>query len=120
MSKSNRGQATVELALTLPILCLVLLGVVQVAVIVADSLGVHLASRSAARAASVSAAPPGAGVDAANGAVGLSPLNVSIRSSPTMVTARVTFVDHTTVPLIGLFIPDVTVSATTVMALEPP
>ena len=38
----DRGQATVELALALPVLLVVLLGVVQVAVVVRDRLAVQL------------------------------------------------------------------------------
>ena len=52
-SRGERGQATVELALCLPMLCLLLLGVVQVAVVVRDHLAVQVAAREAARAAAV-------------------------------------------------------------------
>ena len=48
---ADRGQATVELALALPMVCLLLLAMVQVAVIGRDQLAVQLAAREAARAA---------------------------------------------------------------------
>ena len=51
--RRDRGQATVELALALPLLCVLLLAVVQVAVVARDQLAVQLAAREAARAASV-------------------------------------------------------------------
>lgn len=45
---ADRGQATVELALALPMVCLLLLAMVQVAVIGRDQLAVQLAAREAA------------------------------------------------------------------------
>ena len=42
----DRGQATVELALAMPLLCTLLLGVVQVAVVARDRLAVQLAAGS--------------------------------------------------------------------------
>ena len=116
----DRGQATVELALCLPMLCLLLLGVVQVAVVVRDQLAVQLAAREAARAAAVAADPGGAGGASAVAAVSLRPLEVAVVSNGTAVTATVRFVDHTDVPLIGALLADITVSASATMQLEPP
>ncbi len=114
------GQATVELALCLPMLCVLLLGVVQVAVVVRDQLSVELAAREAARAAAVAADASGAGTSAARAAVRLAPLDVRISTGDATVTATVRYVDHTDVPLIGMLLPDVTVSADVTMRLEPP
>jgi Flp pilus assembly protein TadG len=114
------GQATVELALCLPMLCVLLLGVVQVAVVVRDQLAVELAAREAARAAAVAADATGAGTSAAHTAVRLEPLDVRITTAGATVTAAVRYVDHTDVPLIGMLLPDVTVSASATMQLEPP
>ena len=58
----QRGQATVELALALPLVCLLLLAVLQVAVVARDRLAVEHAARAAARAAAVSADPVTFGV----------------------------------------------------------
>jgi Flp pilus assembly protein TadG len=118
--RGDRGQATVELALCLPMLCLLLLGVVQVAVVVRDQLAVQLAARESARAAAVAVNAAAAGGAAANGAVSLRPLDVSIGSGATTVTATVRYVEHTDVPLIGMLLPDLTVSASATMQLEPP
>jgi Flp pilus assembly protein TadG len=49
----ERGQATVELALVLPIVALLLLALVQVAVVARDQVLVAHAAREAARAAAV-------------------------------------------------------------------
>jgi Flp pilus assembly protein TadG len=118
--RRDRGQATVELALGLPLLCLMLLGVVQVAVIARDQLAVQSAAREAARAASVSADAAGAGSSAARRAVGLGPLAVRITEAGGTVTARVTYRDPTDVPMVGWMLPDVAVAAAVTMAVEPP
>jgi Flp pilus assembly protein TadG len=115
----DRGQATVELALALPLVCLLLFGIVQVAVIGRDQLAVQLAAREAARAAAVSTDPE-AGTTAARRAVTLQPLLVAIIDNGATVTATVRFTDHTDVPLIGALLPDIVLSATVTMAVEPP
>ncbi|HEY0519189.1 MAG TPA: TadE/TadG family type IV pilus assembly protein [Ilumatobacteraceae bacterium] len=116
----DNGQATVELALSLPLLCLFLLAIVQLVVIVRDQLAVELAAREAARAASVAASPSDAALAAAERSVALRPLNVSTALSGDTVTVTVGHVTDTDIPLIGALIPDVTVTATVTMALEPP
>lgn len=116
----DRGQAAVELALALPLVCVVLLGVVQVGVIVRDQLAVQAAAREGARAAAVAADP----VAAANAAIaarsGVHPLEVAVGGGGDRVTVVVRYVDHTDVPLIGALLPHVTVEAEVTMVLEPP
>ncbi len=116
----DRGQATVELALTLPLVCLLLFGIVQVAVLGRDQLAVQLAAREAARAAAVAADSVGAGATAAHRAVALRPLAVEISESAGTVTATVHYTDHTDVPLIGALLPDIVLTATVTMSVEPP
>jgi len=117
--RRDPGQATVELALALPLVCLLLFGIVQVAVLGRDQLAVQLAAREAARAA---AASPdlGVGSTAAHRAVAVRPLTVEISENGGTVTATVTYTDHTDVPLIGALLPDVVLTATVTMAVEPP
>ncbi len=117
--RRDRGQATVELALALPLLCTLLLGVVQVAVIGRDRLAVQLAAREAARAAVVSTDHDRAAV-AARSAIALTPMDVAVVERGGTVTVTVTYVDPTDVPLVGLLLPDVAVRATVAMAVEPP
>ena len=117
--RRDRGQATVELALALPLLCLLLLGVVQVAVVTRDRLAVQLAAREAARAAAAST-DPGRAVAAGTAAVSLAPLQVRVVERAGTVVATATYTDPTDVPLIGALLPDVTVTATVTMAVEPP
>lgn len=118
--RRDGGQATVELALSLPLLCLFLCGVVQVAVIARDQVAVQLAAREAARAAAVAADSRGEGIRAAERATTLRPLQVTITEAAGHVTATVTFTDSTSVALIGPLLPEVAITATVTMALEPP
>ena len=116
----DHGQAVVELALCLPVLFIFLLGIVQLVVIVRDQLAVQLAAREAARAAAVAAPSAASAESAAHRAVTLRPLNVATNSSDATVTVMVSHVTATDVPLIGALLPDVTVTATATMAMEPP
>jgi Flp pilus assembly protein TadG len=116
----DAGQATVELALSLPLLFMFLLGIVQLVVIVRDQLAVQLAAREAARAAAVAISSDAAAQAAADRAVSLRPLLVATRVAIDTVIVTVSHVTHTDVPLIGALLPDITVNATATMALEPP
>ncbi|HEX3089900.1 MAG TPA: TadE family protein [Ilumatobacteraceae bacterium] len=116
----DAGQATVELALSLPLLFMFLLGIVQLVVIVRDQLAVQLAAREAARAAAVAISSDAAAQAAADHAVSLRPLLVATRVAIDTVIVTVSHVTHTDVPLIGALLPDITVNATATMALEPP
>ncbi len=116
----DRGQATVELALALPFICLLLCAIVQVAVIGRAELAVQLAAREAARAAAVSADPAAAATAAAHQAVALRPLTVGVHEANGMVAATVRYTDGTDVPLIGALLPAVTLTATVTMHVEPP
>jgi Flp pilus assembly protein TadG len=119
-ARSDRGQATVELALCLPLLFMFLLGIVQLVVVVRDQLAVQLAAREGARAAAVAASSASAAQGAATHAVTLRPLSVTTNVSGSTVTVRVTHVTPTDVPMIGLLLPDITVTAEATMTLEPP
>jgi len=117
--RRDRGQATVELALGLPVLCVVLLMVVQVAVVAAHRLGVQLAAREAARAAAL-ADHGGAASSAAMAAVTLRPLQVEVYEHSGLVTVTVSYTDPTDVPLVGALLPAVRLSSRISMAIEPP
>jgi Flp pilus assembly protein TadG len=117
---SDDGQATVELTLALPLLCLFVLGMVQVAVIGRGQLAVQLAAHEAVRAAAVSADPATAAPNAAHHAISLRPLDVQIESDDTTITVTVSYVDHTDVAMAGGLLPDVTLQARATMAFEPP
>jgi Flp pilus assembly protein TadG len=116
----DRGQAAVELALALPVVVAVTLGLVQVLAVAADQLAVELAAREGARAAAVAADPSAAAANAARAAVPLDPLGVSATTAAGRVTVTVTYTSRTDVPLIGALIGDVELRADVTMAVEPP
>lgn len=109
-----------ELALVLPLVVLVLLGLVQVALVGRDQLVIELAAREAARAAAVSAAPAAAARAAAGRVTPLRPLDVAVSVSGDSVTVTVTHASATDVAMIGALVGDVDIRATATMALEPP
>lgn len=117
---NDKGQATVELALALPLLCVMVLGMVQVAVIGRSQLAVQLAAHEAVRAAAVSADPQAAATAAANHAVSLRPLDVQVASDEQTITVTVSYTDHTEVSIVGAVVSDVTLQASATMAFEPP
>jgi Flp pilus assembly protein TadG len=115
----DRGQATVELALATPVLCLLLLGIVQLAVVVRDQLAVVESARVAARAAAVSANPPAAAAGAVSNSAGLQ-MHIVTLVDASSVTVTVSATSITDIPLIGVLLPDVEVSGRATMLLEPP
>jgi len=121
---ASTGQATVELALALPLVMTLLLLIVQVALVGRDQVLVVHAAREAARAAAVQPNGDRAGPAAAAAAAGpLDPsrLDVDVADADgtaSSVRAHVRYRARTEVPLIGLLLPDVTLEATAVMRRE--
>lgn len=118
----DRGQSSVEVALLLPLVAVLLLAVVQVGLVVRDQVLVVHAAREAARAAAVDPAE-GAARDAAEAATALAParLDVSVtdRGDPgSRVAVAVTYASPTVVPLVGRLLGDVTVTARATMRVE--
>ena len=114
--RRDRGQATVELALALPVVAVALLLVVQVGLVVRAQILTVQAARDAARAAAVGepqAPSLPAGLDPAR-------LAVATTSEPAAGRVRVSvrYRQATDVPLVGAALPDVTVTATATMRLE--
>ncbi|MEL7156074.1 MAG: TadE/TadG family type IV pilus assembly protein, partial [Actinomycetota bacterium] len=119
-----RGQATVELALALPVVLLALLAVVQVGVVVHHRLLVANAAREGARAAAVDPTPEAARSGAV-GAGGLDPARLEVHLGPSAalstgdrVTVAVRYRSPTDVPLVGALLPDVTFSSAVTMRVE--
>ena len=116
------GQATVEVALLLPLLALLLLAVVQVGLVVRDQVLVTHAAREAARAAAVD---PQADVarEAAVEAVRLDPDRLSVELSGSTapggrLTVTVRYRTPTAVPLAVALIGDRTLVAEATMRVE--
>ena len=116
----DRGQATVEFAVVIPLVMMLTFGVIEVALVVRDQTAIELAAREGARAASVAADPVGAGARAARAATGLAPLDVDTVVDTHTVTVAVTYRHRPGVPLIGRAIGPITLSASVTMQLEPP
>lgn len=120
--RDTRGQATVEAALVLPFVALLLLAVVQVGILVRAQVLVTHAAREAARAAAVDP-DPSAAVDAAEHASSLDATRMRVdvegrglRGSH--VTVRVTYDAPTDVPLIGGLIGEVHLEGEATMRVE--
>ncbi len=119
---SERGQATVELALVLPLVALLLLALVQAAVVARDQLLVAHAAREAVRAAAVDD-----DVDAARraaeqaGPLAAERLDVEVSGragvgSRVRVVVRYTVPTH--LPLVGRAVDDVVLTASATMRVE--
>ena len=118
----DRGQATVELALGLPVVMVGILLVVQVGLVVADQVRTVHAAREAVRVAAVDDRRPEAR-EAALRAAGLAPgrtvVEVGGRGPPgSRVRVVVRYRAPTDVPLAGALLPDVTVRAAATMRVE--
>lgn len=118
------GQASVELALLLPVVVLLLLAVLQVGLLARDVVLVTHASREAARAAATDANPESARRAAADSS-GLSEerlrVRVSGRGEPgSRVSVTITYRAPTSVPLVGAFLGDRTIRSSATMRVETP
>ncbi len=119
--RGDEGQSSVELALALPLVALLLLLVVQVAVVGYRQVLVVSAAREAARTAAVERDDPaGAGLRAAQRSGPLAPhrLSVAVTEDDGLVHVAVEFAEPTDVALIGTFLPDVTLTAEVTMRAE--
>lgn len=122
--RRDEGQATVELALCLPVLVVLMMGVTWVAGIATDHVRLWHAAREAARVAAVDHDPEQ--VEAAALAGGLDDLDVTIdpapdarvRGEPVMVT--VSYRPAARVPLLGSLGGGLVMSARSTMRIERP
>jgi hypothetical protein len=114
----ERGQATVEFALVLPLIVFGLLAILQVGLVVRDQVAVIHAAREAARAASVDR-DPGRATAAAHRV--LARAEVHVGSRPAVgepITVTVSYHDHTDLPLVGPLFPDPDLHASATMRVE--
>ena len=117
--RDDHGQATVELAVLLPLVVALLVVVLQVALVARDIVLVAHAAREAARAAAVepdlrearAAALRSGGLDATR-------LGVSIHPTSSTVQVDVTYRIPTRLPLVGALIGDPVTHATVTMRRE--
>lgn len=116
--RGDRGQATVEFALTIPVLLLVLLGAVQVFVLLVDRLHLVHVTRDATRAASVSGDPSAAVSTVIERAWPDRTVSYRVSDDGTVVSVTIELVDPTDVPIIGRFLPDVHLTESLTMLVE--
>lgn len=122
--RGARGQATVELALVLPVVLMLVLLVVQLGLVVRDQIMVVNAAREGARAAIVEPSTAAA-AQAVFATTRLDPSRTGVSltsggSAPPLVTVTVTYRSTTEVPLIGAMLGDVTLTESTTMRRESP
>jgi TadE-like protein len=121
---SEDGQATVELALSLPLLVLLLGFVVEMAMLGGDQVRLWHASREAARAAVVDPDPSAARVAAESS--GLRNMEISIDPDPAYrvqgqpLRIELAMEPDGTIPLIGAAFEQLELRATAVMRIEEP
>jgi hypothetical protein len=115
---SDRGQATVELALALPVIGILGLLLVEGALVARDQLAVVHAAREAVRAASVDP-DPAAAAEAARLVLPGAAVELGRRPPPGRpVVVTVTYTSPTDLPLVGPLLPDPRLSARAVMRVE--
>jgi Flp pilus assembly protein TadG len=121
-SRSERGQSTVELALVLPVVALLLLALLQVGLVARDVVLVSHAAREGARAAATDS-DPGAAERAAARSGGLDPTRMDVevrgRDGPgSRVRVTVDYRIPTSVPVIGPLLGEISVGTTVTMRVE--
>ena len=121
--RGDQGQSTVEFALVLPLVALVVLFVVQAGLVVRDQLLVSHAAREAARAAAVSDSDrPSAATMAARQAGNLDADRVSATTTmadgDASVRVLISYRSITGIPIIGSLVPDIDLESTVVMRVE--
>lgn len=118
--RNDRGQATVELALGLPVVFLAALIVLQLALVGRDQLMVAHASREAARAAATdpSAGAARDGALAAGGSIEPSRLQVDADRRGDRIVVTVRYHSRTDLPLVGPMIPDPWLTSTVTVRNE--
>jgi Flp pilus assembly protein TadG len=123
--REDRGQSTVELALVLPLVVVLLLLVLQGGLVVRDDVLLAHAAREAARAASVAAGDRTvAALDAAGRSADLATDRLRVKTALAgrgeRVSVHLVYRSSTDVPLVGLLVPDISLSADAVMRVEEP
>jgi TadE-like protein len=119
-ARSDRGQATVELALVLPLVFGLLVLVFQIALVARDEILVVHAARDAAREATVTRDPARVAAAARRDLPGASVRIISRGGAGEPVQVAITFVSRTDLPLIGALLPDVSLHGDSVMRVETP
>jgi Flp pilus assembly protein TadG len=124
---AERGQATVEAAMTLPIVLIALLLIVQVGVVVRDAMSLVQAAREGARTAAVTGddTQAAAAVLGADGSLDDDRVTISVqppsgeRARGGAVTVQLSYADKLTIPIVSKLVSfDVPLRSTATMRIE--
>ena len=119
-ARSDRGQATVELALVLPLVFALLVLVFQVALVARDEILVVHAARDAAREATVTRDMTRVIAAARRDLSGATVRIVRRGRVGEPVEVAISYVSRTRLPIVGALVPDLTLRAGSVMRVETP
>ena len=114
----DSGQATVELALVMPLIIGLLLIILNVGLVVRDQLAVWHAASAGARAASISPDSPNVVQQAVEDEVGLRPLHLQIVRDEQLITVKVQYPCTINLWLIKHIVPPLTLSASVTMHVQ--
>ena len=117
-SEPDSGQATVELALVMPLIIGLLLIILNVGLVVRDQLAVWHAASAGARAASISPDSPDVVQQAVEDEVGLRPLHLQIIRDEQLITVEVQYPRTINLWLIKHIVPPLTLSASVTMHVQ--
>ncbi len=117
-ARPDHGQATVELALVLPLVFALLVLVFQVALVARDEIVVTHAARVAAREAAVTRDEARVTAAARRSLPDASVRVVERGPVGQPVEVEVTYVSRTDLPVVGVVLPDVTLHARATMQVE--
>ena len=121
--REDRGQATVELALLLPLVAVLLLLILQIGLVLRDQLMVVHAAREAARSAAVADGDPAVAARLGaerSGSLDRNRLDLTTTSidGDRRISVEVRYRSTTEVPLVGLLLPDIDLGESLVMTRE--
>jgi hypothetical protein len=117
-SEPDSGQATVELALVMPLIIGLLIIILNAGLVVRDQLAVWHAASAGARAASISPDSPDVVQQAVEAEVQLRPLHLHIVRDGDLVTVEATYPRTFGLWLIGGIAPPLILSATVTMHVQ--
>ena len=117
-SDPDSGQATVELALVMPLIIGLLLIILTVGLVVRDQLAVWHAASAGARAASISPDSPDVVQQAVEDEVGLRPLHLRIVRDDDLITVEAQYPRTINLWLIKHIVPPLTLSASVTMHVQ--
>ena len=117
-SEPDSGQATVELALVMPLIIGLVMIVLAAGLLVRDQLAVWHAASAGARAASISPDSPDVVQQAVKDEIGLRPFHIQIVRDQQLITVEVQYPRTINLWLIKHIVPPLTLSASVTMHVQ--